>query len=158
MTPYLMFSGLYYIHGRHPTKRERSKFGVRHELFDSTSFTRSNLVIELVKDHHPTACQTRPEMLERRANNIIDAAIGKNKFELEVGVFNEKLFEVFRDIEIVNMNNIIHSLRANELHHSLVILVTFSVRYILLFFSGLRSLEPIKSMHEGQRLGLKKLH
>src|SRR6185503_17107058 len=114
MKPDLMVLGLNYVHGGHPAKRECSQFGIRHELFDSTSFTGSNLMIELVENHYPTTRQTRPEMLERRTNNFIDAAIGKNKFELQVGIFSEKLSQLFRHIEIVNVNDIIQLLRFNE--------------------------------------------
>lgn len=68
-------------------------------------------MIELVKDHHATTRQTWPEVLERRADNFIDPAIGKNKFELKVGVLHEKLFEMLCDIEVVYVNNVIQSLR-----------------------------------------------
>ena len=101
---------LYDIGSRHPAKRESFYLGVRHEFPDRARFAGGEFMIELVKDYHAAARQTRPEMFETVNDYVVQTRIEIDELELHVSVGLEELIQVRAQVELMNMDDVIEAL------------------------------------------------
>ena len=105
-------------------------------------------MIELIEDHDPAARQPWPEVFKLGTDDIIDATVREDQLELQVRILVKEPPQVCRHVEIMDVDYVVQTLRADQPHQAGVVFAAFAIRHELLLLRRLRPLEPVEAVHQ----------